>query len=133
MVNNIASLRSRVKERVRFFVERDAGFKHSMNNPEIIRENLEKFNLLYPNTFHCKVSLESDCFIGAYMLTFRLRQSHSPRRDPFENPEIGHCIGVLLFHGPNSVGMMYPEYFIDMPLTAVAFSLAMVPFFSFYI
>lgn len=56
MVNNIASLRSRVKERVRIFVEKDARFKQSMNNPDTIRENLEKFNLLYPNTFHCKVS-----------------------------------------------------------------------------
>lgn len=60
------------------------------------------------------------------MLTFYFGQSHSPRRDPFENPEIGHCIAFLFFHGPNSVGMMYPDYFMDMPLTVVAFALAMV-------
>lgn len=33
---------------------------------------------------------------------------------------------MLLFHSPTAVGVMYPDYFKDMPLTVVAFCLVMV-------
>lgn len=70
MVNNIATLRGRVKERARAFVETDAGFRHTKNNRRVIEANRQKFNLLYPNTFHCKVSTISWRIHAAYMLIF---------------------------------------------------------------
>lgn len=54
----------------------------------------------------------------------------TPLPGHFENPEIGHCIAVILFHGPSSVGVMFPDYFKAMPLTVVAFALAMVRSFT---
>lgn len=108
MVNNIATLRGKVKERARPFTATAGGFQQSMNNQGTIHENLKRFSTLYPNNFHCK--------------------TYCPRRGHFENSEIGHCIAALLFHGPNSVGMLYPDYFRDMPLTVVAFTLAMWQF-----
>lgn len=71
MVNNVASLRGRVKERVRSFVESEAGFKQDMKNQEVHQENLRRFNLRYPNSFHCKVSVDLRANTRAYMLIFR--------------------------------------------------------------
>ncbi|KAF8594186.1 hypothetical protein BDV93DRAFT_179855 [Ceratobasidium sp. AG-I] len=105
MVNSIATLRGKVKERLRPFTAMVAGFQHCTTDQEVIQENLRKFNLIYPNSFHCK--------------------SYSPRKGHYEHPEIGHCIAVALFHGPGSVGVMFPDYFTDMPLTVAAFALAL--------
>lgn len=60
------------------------------------------------------------------MLTYYPIKSYFPRKGHFESPDIGHCIAVALFDGPNSPGVMYPDYFLDMPLTVVAFCLAIV-------
>lgn len=60
------------------------------------------------------------------MLTFSSKQSYSPRKGHYENPELAHCIAIALFHGPGSVGVMFPDYFVDMPLPVVAFALATV-------
>lgn len=57
MVNNIATLRGKVKERLRPFAAQAAGFKQRQMNQRVIQENLAKFNLIYPNSFHCKVGL----------------------------------------------------------------------------
>ncbi|KAJ1299319.1 hypothetical protein OPQ81_000002 [Rhizoctonia solani] len=46
----------------------------------------------------------------------------------YESSEIGHCIALMLFYGPSSVGVIYPDYFWDMPLTVVAFALAIWQF-----
>ncbi|EUC57341.1 hypothetical protein RSOL_219290, partial [Rhizoctonia solani AG-3 Rhs1AP] len=54
--------------------------------------------------------------------------SSTPRYGDYEHPEIGHCIALVIFYGPNSVGVMYPDYFRDMPLTVVAFALAIWQF-----
>lgn len=59
MVNNIATLRGKVKERVRPFVATAAGFEQRPTNQEVIQENRRKVNLLTPNNFHCLVSLAS--------------------------------------------------------------------------
>ena len=56
MVNNIATLRGKVKERMRPFASHAAGFKQRQTHQRVIQENLAKFNLIYPNSFHCKVS-----------------------------------------------------------------------------
>lgn len=57
MVNSIATLRGKVKERMRPFTAHAAGFEQRQTNQEVIQENLNRFNLLHPNNFHCKVSL----------------------------------------------------------------------------
>ncbi|CAE7088915.1 unnamed protein product [Rhizoctonia solani] len=108
MVNNIATLRGKVKERMREFVATVSGFKHNMLKQSEILKNIAIFNKLYPTGFICK--------------------STNPPRDEYEHREIGHAIGLACFHGPNSVGVMYPDYFRDMPLTVVAFVLAMWQF-----
>ncbi|GAB1528370.1 hypothetical protein RhiTH_011564 [Rhizoctonia solani] len=104
MVNNIATLRGKTKERLREFVESVCGFEQSLTNQNIIRKNLGIFNKIYPNTFHCK---NWDSCKGDY-----------------KNPDIGHCIALAFFHSPGSVGVMYPDYFQEMPITIVAFALA---------
>ncbi|KAF8602242.1 hypothetical protein BDV93DRAFT_509480 [Ceratobasidium sp. AG-I] len=104
MVNSVATMRGKVKERVRPFTATTAGFQQRQMNQQVIQENLNRFNEIYLNNFHCR--------------------TYVPRSGHYENPEIAHCIAVALFHGPGSVGMLYPDYFTDMPLTVVAFALA---------
>jgi hypothetical protein len=38
-------------------------------------------------------------------------------------------MGAAFFYGPNPVGVLFPDYFEGMPLTIVAFILAMVSTF----
>ncbi|KAB5588225.1 Formin-like protein 20 [Ceratobasidium theobromae] len=108
MVNNLATLRGKVKERMREFVATVSGFHQRLRNQQIIQENLDRFNKLYPNSFHC--------------------QSSNPHGGDYEHPEIGHCIALALFHSSSAVGVIFPDYFLDMPLTAVAFALAIWQF-----
>ncbi|KAG8729428.1 hypothetical protein FRC11_008798 [Ceratobasidium sp. 423] len=108
LVNNIATLQGKVKERLCEFVARVSGFNQNLLKQEEILKNLARFNELYPNSFHCK--------------------SSSPRYGDYEHPEIAHCIALVVFYGPNSMGVMYPDYFRDMPLTVVAFALAIWQF-----
>ncbi|EUC56335.1 hypothetical protein RSOL_172160, partial [Rhizoctonia solani AG-3 Rhs1AP] len=108
IVNSIATKRGKAKEQLREFVARVSGFRQNMKKHEIIQRNAELFDQLYPNNFHCR--------------------SCNPRQGDYEHPEIGHCIALIIFNGPNSVGVLYPEYFREMPLTAVAFCLAIWQF-----
>ncbi|KAG9075174.1 hypothetical protein FRC06_010235, partial [Ceratobasidium sp. 370] len=108
MVNNLATARGKSKEVMRPFVENVHEFVHRLLNQQAIQENLNRFNLLYPNNFHCT--------------------TYCPRKGHYENPEIAHAIAVTFFRGPSSVGMMFPDYFRDMPLTIVAFVLAIWQF-----
>lgn len=108
MVNSIATMRGKVKERIRPFAATAAGFEQRPANQEVIQENLRRYHLIHPNSFHC--------------------ESYCPRKGHFENPEVAHCIAIALFHGPGSVGLMYPDYFTEMPLTVVAFALAIWQF-----
>ncbi|EUC63309.1 hypothetical protein RSOL_489440 [Rhizoctonia solani AG-3 Rhs1AP] len=93
MVNSIATRRGKAKEHLREFVARVSGFRQNLKKHKVIQRNEDIFNRLYPNNFHC---LESN-----------------PRRGDYEHPEIGHCIALILFHGPNSVGVLYPKYFLN--------------------
>ncbi|KAF8754468.1 hypothetical protein RHS01_06101 [Rhizoctonia solani] len=104
MVNNIATLQGKTKERLRKFVESVCSFEQSLTNQNIIRKNLGIFNKIYPNTFHCK---NWDSCKGDY-----------------KNPNIGRCVALAFFHSPGLVGVMYPDYFQEMPITIVAFALA---------
>lgn len=133
MVNSIATARGKVKERARLFTATEVGFEQRPTNEEIIQENLRRFNLIYPNSFHCEVGFKSYCPFLKYLLIYLFVQSYCPRKGDYENPEIAHCIATVLFHGPGSVGAMYPDYFADMPLTVVAFVLAIVSDFLFHL
>lgn len=59
MVNSIATMRGKVKERLRPFVAAAAGFQQRPANEEVIQENLRRYHLIYPNSFHCEVSTRS--------------------------------------------------------------------------
>ncbi|KAG9087126.1 hypothetical protein FS749_003142 [Ceratobasidium sp. UAMH 11750] len=108
MVNNLATARGKAKELMRPFTESVHQFVHRLLDQQMIQENLNRFNLVYPQNFHC--------------LTY------CPRKGHYESPDIAHAIAVTFFQGPSSVGMMFPDYFRDMPLTAVAFVLAIWQF-----
>ncbi|KAG8690901.1 hypothetical protein FRC11_008261 [Ceratobasidium sp. 423] len=108
MVNNIATLRGKAKERLREFVARVSGFQQNLRDKNAIQNNINRFNELYPNSFHCR--------------------SSNPREGDYEHPELAHCISLIIFYGPNSVGVLYSDYFREMPLPAVAFCLAMWQF-----
>ncbi|KAG8760394.1 hypothetical protein FRC11_000497, partial [Ceratobasidium sp. 423] len=108
MVNSIATSRGRVKEQLCEFVARVSGFQHTTTNQKFIEMNLIIFNRLYPNSYHCKTI--------------------TPHSGEYENLEIAHCIALAMFYGPNLVRVLYPDYFRDMPLTAVAFTLTIWQF-----
>ncbi|KAG8716654.1 hypothetical protein FRC08_009077 [Ceratobasidium sp. 394] len=108
MVNYLATYRGKLKERVRPVVADVHGFQHRITSQQDIQDNLDRYNLAYPNTFHCK--------------------SYSPRQGHYESPDIPRMIGAALFHGPTSVGVQFPEFFEEMPLTVVAFIMAIWQF-----
>ena len=56
MVNNIASLRGKVKERLRDFIARVHGFNQNLRKETEIIRNRDLFDSIYPNSFHCLVS-----------------------------------------------------------------------------
>ncbi|KAF8594584.1 hypothetical protein BDV93DRAFT_565269, partial [Ceratobasidium sp. AG-I] len=108
MVNNLASLRGRVKEYLRPVIVTGYGFKRFAVSQEDIQFNRDLYATLCPNNFHCT--------------------EFSPRSGHYENEEIFSALAAGLFNGPNSVGALFEEYFVDMPLQVVAFILAMMQF-----
>ncbi|KAG8712365.1 hypothetical protein FRC08_014691 [Ceratobasidium sp. 394] len=108
MVNNVATARGKSKELMRPFVENVHEFVHLLLDQQAIQDNLHRFSVLYPNNFHCT--------------------TYCPRQGHYESPELSRAIAITFFQGPSSVGMMFPDYFRDMPLTAVAFVLAIWQF-----
>ncbi|KAG8725352.1 hypothetical protein FRC09_001702 [Ceratobasidium sp. 395] len=108
MVNYLATFRGKVKERIRPLVVQIHGFEHHVATQQDIQRNLNNFNLAHPNSFHCT--------------------SYSPRSGHYQSPNIPRMLGATLFYGPSSVGAQYPDYFVEMPLTVVAFILAMWQF-----
>ncbi|KAG9121937.1 hypothetical protein FRC07_001886 [Ceratobasidium sp. 392] len=108
MVNNLATLRGKAKEFTRPFAADSGGFEHTMTNQQTIQNNLNRFNLLYPNNFHCR--------------------SYYPRKGNFENPDVGRCIAVIVCSGPNAPARQYPDYVRDMCFNLVAFCMAIWQF-----
>ncbi|KAG9121338.1 hypothetical protein FRC07_002732 [Ceratobasidium sp. 392] len=108
MVNGLATARGKCKEHARSFTEHVHGFVRRMMDQRVIQENLNKFNLLFPNNFHCA--------------------SYCPREGHYESPNIPHAIASMLFHSPSSVGNLFPDYFVKMPLTMVAYVLTIRQF-----
>ncbi|KAG9081186.1 hypothetical protein FRC06_005745, partial [Ceratobasidium sp. 370] len=108
MVNYLTTLQGKVKERLRPLVTFIHSLQHRVTSQQEIQNNLDAYNLVWPNTFHCA--------------------SYSPRGGHYENPEIAHLIGAALFYSPSAVGLQFPDYFDEMPLTVVAFILAVWQF-----
>ncbi|KAJ1308087.1 hypothetical protein OPQ81_002150 [Rhizoctonia solani] len=54
--------------------------------------------------------------------------SFDPPEGHYESREIHHAIGAGLFNGPNSVGVLYQDYFNPMPLAVVAFVIVVMEF-----
>ncbi|KAG8721716.1 hypothetical protein FRC08_010852 [Ceratobasidium sp. 394] len=108
MVNYLATLRGKVKERIRPIVSSSRGFNHCVATQQDIQDNLDLFHEVYPNSFHCT--------------------STRPRRGHYEHIDVARCIAASFFYGPNAVGVLFPDYFEDMPLTIVAFILAIMQF-----
>ncbi|KAG8722633.1 hypothetical protein FRC09_005936 [Ceratobasidium sp. 395] len=108
MVNNLATLRGKAKEVTRPFAAESGGFQQNLTDQQVIQDNLNRFNLLYPNNFHCR--------------------SYCPREGHFENPDVGRCIAVILCTGPNAPARQYPDYMRDMCFNIVAFCMAIWQF-----
>ncbi|KAG9108045.1 hypothetical protein FRC07_008531 [Ceratobasidium sp. 392] len=108
MVNYLAMLRGKMKEHIPPLITSSHGFEHRAVTPEAIQGNLDRFHKIYPNSFHC--------------------MSTRPCKGHYEHPNIGHCIAASLFYGPNLPGVLFPDYLENMPLTIVAFILALMQF-----
>ncbi|KAG9088020.1 hypothetical protein FRC06_002258 [Ceratobasidium sp. 370] len=108
MVNYLATLRGKVKDRLRPLIAHIHALEHCVRTQHDIQDNLDTFHLVYPNSFHCK--------------------TYSPRDSHYENPDIACCIAAAFFYAPSAVGLQFPDYFDEMPLTIVAFILAIWQF-----
>ncbi|KAG9075915.1 hypothetical protein FS749_012356 [Ceratobasidium sp. UAMH 11750] len=108
MVNYLATLRGKVKDRLRPLAAFIHKFQHCVETQQDIQDNLDIFNLVYPNSFHCT--------------------QYSPREGHYESPHLARFIAAALFYAPSSVGVQFPDYFKRMPLTIVAFVLAVWQF-----
>ncbi|QRV99082.1 hypothetical protein RhiJN_27101 [Ceratobasidium sp. AG-Ba] len=108
LVNYLATLRGKVKERLRPVIAEIHGLQHRVATQQDVQDNLDAFHQAHPNSFHCA--------------------SMSPRSGHYESPHLGRVIGAGLGHGPTSVIVQFPEYFENMPITVVAFMLALWQF-----
>ncbi|KAG9118480.1 hypothetical protein FRC07_006999 [Ceratobasidium sp. 392] len=108
MINGLASGRGRFKDPIRSLVQYRLDFIKSAMTTEEINHNLEVFNSVHPNSFHC------------------LRQN--PDYGHYENPLLTHAIAATVFANPNAPGAVHCEMFNPVPLTTVAFVLAIVQF-----
>ncbi|KAG9084474.1 hypothetical protein FRC06_004070 [Ceratobasidium sp. 370] len=108
MVNNVATLRGKVKDHMRPLVAHIHPFEPCVRTQQDIQDNLDIFHQVYPNSFHCT--------------------SYSPREGHYENPDIARCIAAAFFYSPSAVGVQFPDYFEEMPLTIIAFILAVWQF-----
>ncbi|KAG8729045.1 hypothetical protein FRC10_004332 [Ceratobasidium sp. 414] len=104
MVNYLTTLWGKLKERVRPIVGPSRGFNQCVATQQDIQDNLDLFHELHPNSFHCT--------------------STRPRQGCYEHIDLAHCIAAAFFYSPNAVRVLFPDYFEDMPLTIVAFVLA---------
>ncbi|QRV93926.1 LON domain serine protease [Ceratobasidium sp. AG-Ba] len=108
LVNYLATLRGKVKERLRPVIAEIHNLQHRIATQQDVQGNLDAFHQAHPNSFHCA--------------------SMSPRSGHYESPHLGRVIGAGLGHGPTSVIVQFPEYFENMPITVVAFMLALWQF-----
>ncbi|KAG9092813.1 hypothetical protein FRC06_011781 [Ceratobasidium sp. 370] len=51
-----------------------------------------------------------------------------PHWGHYEHIDVAHCIAAAFFYGPNAIGVLFPDYSEDMPLTIVTFILAIMQF-----
>jgi hypothetical protein len=132
MVNYLATLRGKAKERLRPIVPEIHELQHRVASQQDVQDNLDAFNEAHPNSFHCAVSPRFICIVSKHTLLMCLiicQQSMSPRRGHYESANIGRVIGACLAYGPTSVIVQFPDYFDPIPITVVAFILALVRLF----
>ncbi|KAG9091249.1 hypothetical protein FS749_016677 [Ceratobasidium sp. UAMH 11750] len=108
MVNSLATGRGRFKDPIRFLVQSHFKLIKPASTPEAINHNLEIFRAVHPNAFHC--------------------QRYSPPYGHYESHLLTQAIAVTMFSNPNAIGVVHREFFEPMPLTTVAFVLAIIQF-----
>ncbi|KAG9077446.1 hypothetical protein FRC06_008906, partial [Ceratobasidium sp. 370] len=108
LVNNLATGRGRFKDPVRQLVEFKLKLIKPASTPEAVNRNLEIFNAVHLNTFHCT--------------------RFSPPYGHYESDLLTQAIALTMFKDPNAVGVVHCEFFDPMPLTTVAFILAIIQF-----
>jgi hypothetical protein len=100
MVNSIATLRGRVKERLRPFTTDAARFRQNLTDQCTIQENLERFNLIYPNNFHCKVTYWILIDARAYTELSGFNRLTAHAVDTTRTLRLGTVLPLLSFMGP---------------------------------
>ncbi|KAG9104667.1 hypothetical protein FRC07_009756, partial [Ceratobasidium sp. 392] len=108
MINSLVSGRGRFKEPVRSLVQYKLRFYKPPMSVEEVNHNLEVFSSAHPNAFHC---LRRDPVYGHY-----------------EGALLTQAIAATLLANPNSPGASHCEMFNPVPLTAVAYILALIQF-----
>ncbi|KAG9084323.1 hypothetical protein FRC06_004123, partial [Ceratobasidium sp. 370] len=108
LVNSLATGRGRFKDPVRPLVEFKLGFIKPPSNDADVNHNLTIFRAVHPNAFHCT--------------------EFSPPYGHYESDLVTHAIACTMFSTPTSIGVVHREFFKPMPLTTVAFVLAMIQF-----
>ncbi|GAB1527149.1 hypothetical protein RhiTH_010324 [Rhizoctonia solani] len=111
LVNYLATLWGKSKDRLRPIIPNIHPFLHQIATPHDLQANIDVYNGLHPNGFHCT--------------------STNPRQGHYKSPDIRRVIGSVLAYGPSSVVLQFPEYFLGkdgIPITVVAFILALWQF-----
>lgn len=131
MVNALATGRGRFKDPVRYLIRSKLGFIKPALTPEDVNHNLELFARIHPNAFHCAVS-NTIPLLDVSLSHSNVSQEYSPPRGHYESDLLTQAIADTMFSGPNAIGVEHRELFNPMPLTTVAFVLALVSweFFS---
>ncbi|KAG8688628.1 hypothetical protein FRC09_012810, partial [Ceratobasidium sp. 395] len=107
MFNYLATFRGKAKDRLRPLVVEIHGFKYCVATQQDIQQNLDNFHLAHPTALNAR----------------KFQRSYSPRSGHYQSPNVPRMIGAALFCAPSSVGAQYPDYFVEMSLTVVAFIL----------
>ncbi|KAG9093484.1 hypothetical protein FRC06_011502, partial [Ceratobasidium sp. 370] len=113
MVNGLATGRGRFKDPVRQLIQYKLKFVKPASTPEAINRNLEIFDAVHPNTFHCT--------------RFSLPYGH------YESDLLTQAIALTMFSSPTAIGVVHRKFFDPMPLTTVAFVLAIASNMQFCI
>ncbi|KAG9084998.1 hypothetical protein FRC06_003774, partial [Ceratobasidium sp. 370] len=69
MVNYLATLRGKMKERVRPIVGPLRGFNHCVATQQDIQDNLDLFHELHPNSFHCTMQFCIEEWSNGYFMS----------------------------------------------------------------
>ncbi|KAJ1301815.1 hypothetical protein OPQ81_009043 [Rhizoctonia solani] len=107
LVNSLATNCGKTRDSIRNSIEAGFGFIWAADTEEDFLQNEDLFELV-KDSFYCI--------------------SFDPPEGHYESQEIHCTIGAGLFNGPNSVGILYQDYFNPMPLAVVAFVIVVMEF-----